>query len=308
MSRSLVHIRVSEKKNFLHEHEIFEMMKSRQLYQMQFDLKRKLEKRIRAIELAEKVHISTFQSKKTVFLNKMREKIRQKSIRRYSKEIQENYNVHRKDFEQLSEDGNYEQDVTKAEEIQEENVCRNIRSKSLFNILQPENEERSERPVTSRSVVSLHGKSFPVAKSSGRKQISDKTLVTEATMYPSDFISQLATANTVSGSEKATSQSPKNVLTKTFPEKDMIKFSLNDTNCHTPEIVTLPMINTDVIKSLATFEMGTLTPDGHLLLTRDDYNKYMGKYERKREKRLHSVRRLSQSLDQKVRDFRIEEE
>jgi hypothetical protein len=79
MSRSLVHIRVSEKNNFLHEHEIFEMMKSRQLYQMQFDLKRKLEKRIRAIELAEKVHISTFQSKKNVFLNKMREKIRQKS-------------------------------------------------------------------------------------------------------------------------------------------------------------------------------------------------------------------------------------
>jgi hypothetical protein len=77
-------------------------MKSRQLYQMQFDLKRKLEKRIRAIELAEKVHISTFQSKKNVFLNKMREKIRQKKLRRYSKEIQENNEVHHKDFEQLS--------------------------------------------------------------------------------------------------------------------------------------------------------------------------------------------------------------
>lgn len=307
MSKSLVHIRVSEKNNFLHEHEIFEMMKSRQLYQMQFDLKRKLEKRIRAIELAEKVHISTFQSKKIVFLNKMREKIRQKSLRRYSKEIQENNEVYHKDFEQLSEDGNYEQDVTKAEEIHEENMCRSLRSKSLLNILQPENEERSERPVTSRSVVSLHGKSFPVAKSSGRKQLSEKTLVTEVTMYPSDFISQLAVANTVSDPEKLTSKSQKHVSTKTFPEKD-IKFSLNDTNCNTPEIVTLPMINTDVIKSLATFEMGTLTPDGHLLLTRDDYNKYMGKFERKREKRLHSVRRLSQSLDQKVRDFRIEEE
>lgn len=307
MSRSLVHIRVSEKNNFLHEHEIFEMMKSRQLYQMQFDLKRKLEKRIRAIELAEKVHISTFQSKKNVFLNKMREKIRQKNLRRYSKEIQENNEVHHKDFEQLSEDGNYEQDVTKAEEIHEENVCRSLRSKSLLNILQPENEERSDRPVTSRSVVSLHGKSFPVAKSSGRKQISDKTLVMEATMYPSDFISQLTMANTVSDPEKVTSKSQNNVLTKTFPEKD-INFNLNDTNCHTPESVTFPMINTDVIKSLSTFEMGTLTPDGHLLLTRDDYNKYMGKFERKREKRLHSVRRLSQSLDQKVRDFRIEEE
>jgi hypothetical protein len=72
--------------------------------------------------LAEKVHISTFQSKKNVFLNKMREKIRQKKLRRYSKEIQENNEVHHKDFEQLSEDGNYEQDVTKAEEIHEENV------------------------------------------------------------------------------------------------------------------------------------------------------------------------------------------
>jgi hypothetical protein len=307
MSRSLVHIRVSEKNNFLHEHEIFEMMKSRQLYQMQFDLKRKLEKRIRAIELAEKVQISTFQSKKNVFLNKMREKIRQKNLRRYSKEIQENNEVHHKDFEQLSDDGNYEQDVTKAEEIHEENVCRSLRSKSLLNILQPENEERSDRPVTSRSVVSLHGKSFPVAKSSGRKQISDKTVVMEATMYPSDFISQLTMANTVSDPENVTSKSQNNVLTKMFPEKD-INFNLNDTNCHTPESATFPMINTDVIKSLSTFEMGTLTPDGHLLLTRDDYNKYMGKFERKREKRLHSVRRLSQSLDQKVRDFRIEEE
>jgi predicted hydrolase (HD superfamily) len=85
-----------------------------------------------------------------------------------------------------------------------------------------------------------------VAKSSGRKQISDKTLVMEATMYPSDFISQLTMANTVSDPEKVTSKSQKNVLTKTFPEKD-INFNLNDTNCHTPEIVTFPMINTDVI-------------------------------------------------------------
>jgi hypothetical protein len=197
-------------------------------------------------------------------------------LRRYSKEIQENNEVHHKDFEQLSEDGNYEQDVTKAEEIHEENVCRSLRSKSLLNILQPENEERSDRPVTSRSFFRNflpREKTFRGARRQNEMSQADLIFLHFLVVI---YLTRISILSFYTHFLRVFL--PLNVLTKTFPEKD-INFNLNDTNCHTPEIVTFPMINTDVIKSLSTFEMGTLTPDGHLLLTRDDYNKYMGKFE-----------------------------
>ena len=132
MSKFLVHNRMSEKENFVNEHEIFEMMRSRHLYQMQFDLRRKLEKRIRAIQLEEKVHISTFQSKKTVFLNKMKEKIRQKNLKRYSLEIGKGISH---DFEQENELSSEDGEIVLATNgnitNNNEKTRSNIRPKSL---------------------------------------------------------------------------------------------------------------------------------------------------------------------------------
>lgn len=76
MSKFLFHIRVSDQGSAVNEHEMFEMMRSRNLYQIQFDLKRRLQKRIRSIELDQKVQASTFEMKKVFFLNKMQEKVK----------------------------------------------------------------------------------------------------------------------------------------------------------------------------------------------------------------------------------------
>lgn len=76
MSKFMFHIRFSNEGEFLHEHEIYEMMRSRNLYQLQFDLRRKLEKKIRTIRAAEKLHVATFQSRKTLFLQKAQDKIK----------------------------------------------------------------------------------------------------------------------------------------------------------------------------------------------------------------------------------------
>ncbi|CAC5389641.1 unnamed protein product [Mytilus coruscus] len=314
MSKSSVHIRMSDKDIFLHEHEIFEMMKSRTLYQMQFDLRRKLEKRIRSIELAEKVHMSTFQSKKTLFLNKMREKIRQKNFKRFSTEIMrdsvEAETEAEADIHFLSEDENDDDDLFNNEDTNKEKVRKNIRSKSLVSVITSENEKLSERPITSRSVVSLNGKSLAVAKSSGRQRIdqsveSNKALVTEITIYPGDFTEELATVNTLSHTSGINDKIKTNRIEE--KHKKNTKFNLKENELE--KRLSLPTIpNAEVVKNLASFEMGTLTPDGHLLLTKDDYKNYMDKFERKREKRLCRVRRQSESLDQKVRDFTIDEE
>ncbi|XP_071138816.1 uncharacterized protein [Mytilus edulis] len=308
MSKSSVHIRMSDKGSFLHEHEIFEMMKSRTLYQMQFDLKRKLEKRIRSIELAEKVHMSTFQSRKTLFLTKMREKIRQKNVKRFSTEIVRDSVEAEADIHFLSEDEN-EDENDDENDTNKEKVRKNIRSKSLVNVVTSESESVSERPITSRSVVSLHGKSLAVAKSSGRQRMnqsveSNKALVTEITIYPGDFTEELATVDTLS---PTTGNDDKIKVNRTEEkQRKSTKFILKESELD--KRLSLPTIpNADVVKNLASFEMGTLTPDGHLLLTKDDYKNYMDKFERKREKRLCKVRRQSESLDQKVRDFTIDE-
>lgn len=76
MSKFMFHIRFSNEGEFLHEHEIYEMMRSRNLYQLQFDLRRKLEKKIRTIRAAEKLHVATFQSRKALFLQKAQDKIK----------------------------------------------------------------------------------------------------------------------------------------------------------------------------------------------------------------------------------------
>lgn len=308
MSKPLVHIRVSEKENYLHEHEIFEMMRSRHLYQMQFDLRRKLEKRIRAIELAEKVHLSTFRSRKTVFLNKMREKIRQKDPKSYTQnfDLREIFELD-KDFEDATENADNESFPKIAENSDE--IPRNkLRSKSLVNIIPIGVSENSDRPVTSRSVVSLHGKTFEVAKSSSRQKSDDKTLVTEMTMYADDFITEFADMNKTENSNIVISGQCKDDH-KPGKARKVQTFKINGINPLNARPLSLPPIErVDLIKSLATFEMGTLTPDGHLLLTRDDYETYMDNFRRKREKRLHRSRRLSKSLDQRVRDFTIEEE
>lgn len=301
MSKPLVHIRVSEKDAFLHEHEIFEMMRSRHLYQMQFDLRRKLEKQIRAIELAEKVHMSTFRSRKTVFLNKMREKIRQKDPISYTKDF-DLREILELDKEYDNSQENDKECFPQITQVSDEIQRKKIRSKSLVNMIPLGVTESVDRPVTSRSIVSLNGKSFEVAKSSSRQKSADKTLVTEMTMYPDDFAVELARATNMTGEQEkheAKAKKPKKVQMFKIKRMDSVK----------ARPLSLPPIErANVIKNLATFEMGTLTPDGHLLLTREDYENYMDNFKRKREKRLHRSRRLSKSLDERVRDFTIEEE
>ncbi|XP_069127866.1 uncharacterized protein [Argopecten irradians] len=79
MSKFLFHIQFSDQERFLHEHEVYEMMRSRSLYQVQFDLKHRLRKRIRSLEQAEKMQISSFQKQRNVFLTKMQEKVAQRN-------------------------------------------------------------------------------------------------------------------------------------------------------------------------------------------------------------------------------------
>lgn len=66
----LLHLKLSKRENFLHDHELYEMMRSRQLYNVHNDLRKKLGRTIRGIQDAERVHVANIESQRILFLQR----------------------------------------------------------------------------------------------------------------------------------------------------------------------------------------------------------------------------------------------
>lgn len=77
MSKFLFHLKFSQKENYVHEHELYEVMRSRNLYQVQFEVRSNFKKRMRNIEISEKAHINGFHNSRNVFIQKMKERMEQ---------------------------------------------------------------------------------------------------------------------------------------------------------------------------------------------------------------------------------------
>ena len=74
MSKFLFHLRFSQKENYVHEHELYEVMRSRNLYQVQFEVRSSFKKRMRNIEISEKAHVNGFHNSRNIFVKKMKER------------------------------------------------------------------------------------------------------------------------------------------------------------------------------------------------------------------------------------------
>ena len=107
-------------------------------------------------------------------------------------------------------------------------------------------------------MVSLHGRTFPVVKSSGRS----RALVTEATLYPDDLLAQVQNANNIVETRRR--RDDKNTCSTEKLTKKNIQFNVKGTDPQTDGILSLPQINNaDIFKNLATRK--SLMPNGKIL-------------------------------------------
>lgn len=405
----MFHIRFSNEGEFLHEHEIYEMMRSRNLYQLQFDLRRKLEKKIRTIKAAEKLHVATFQSRKALFLQKAQENIKlrnnidvpvngeketgkylpaakmddtkiDKWIENNEKIIPEPVDENQQDqqntdnIENVSEAQSGETGDTRKEsltvttaKVELEFKGKSLsgrksaglsRSRNCFSEPVPscstesnENQQNSEVSDNTKS-KSKKGKDRKLEghnKIKGEKEtkqeehknnINEEENVTKprplyltSTSNLQRTMTDLTTKSGILSSDnekicqgvlpKLECNKPKNMKGRSRSSKNTISGASNsvdkDLNMKTKEITfmlgdsdgsekkpNLPPFLSDNLasKSLSTFEMGAVTPDGRILLTKNDYDQFLSKYRNAQKQRLRRSRRRSENLDQRVRDYR----
>lgn len=290
----MFHIRFSSEEDYLHQHELYEMLRSRNLYQVQFDLKKRLEKRIRSIELAEKMHVATSQSKKTMFLHTVQERIKKRN--RFGEKYKRNFSVgdieeelenrpknHPKNSQrvlrQSSQDppDTSEKEVTRSQTAPEMGVLEKYKDVSA-----PTEEE----VMSLRRNVTFCGKSFPMAKSAKRRSRPQPLQSVEETQ----------------GAGKISETSDKQEIhSQLLPEINPGNSKADETR----KKRTLSPANLAIVKNMSMFESGVTAPDGRLILSKEDYDEFIDQYRQAQKNWLRTQRRRSESLEEKIKNFKI---
>lgn len=290
MSKFMFHIRFSSEEDYLHQHELYEMLRSRNLYQVQFDLKKRLEKRIRSIEQAEKMHIATSQSKKTLFLQTVQERIKKRN--RFGERYKRHYSSG--DIEEKTDKISQpprmfpKQREGEPPDTSDKDMARSQTAPEIA-VSQKSNDMgvHAEEEITSlRRNVTFCGKSFPMAKSAKRRAKPQHLLSVEE---------------------------EKEVMTSTETDGDIVSDSI-----HLPDINnvitqpdnsgmkrTLSPANLAVMKNMSIFESGVTAPDGRLILSRQDYDEFIDQYRQAQKHWLRRQQRKSESLEEKIKNFKI---
>ncbi|XP_062614226.1 uncharacterized protein LOC134275928 [Saccostrea cucullata] len=291
MSKFMFHIRFSCEEDYLHQHELYEMLRSRNLYQVQFDLKKRLEKRIRSIEQAEKMQIATSQSKKTMFLHTVKERIKKRN--RFGERYKRHFSMG--DVEEGADEASRTPRIqprqqkdpprTDEREISRSQTAPEMGVPKSFKEVEPPLEEE----VTSlRRNVTFCGKSFPMAKSAKRRSrpqhlqsVEEDKEIVEPTEDGHNSGSDLRLPD-------IKQETPKN-------DEGRKERTLS------PEKLA-------VVKNMSMYESGVTAPDGRLILSREDYDEFIDQYRQAQKKWLKKQRRKSESLEEKIKNFKIVDE
>ncbi|KAK3090300.1 hypothetical protein FSP39_010748 [Pinctada imbricata] len=300
MSKFMFHLRFSREEDYLHKHELYEMLRSRNLYQVQFDLKKKLQKRIRAIELTEKVHAATFQSKKSLFLQDIQDKIRKRN-KHTSTEMNGRYRDEKEkkqrplSFSQLLKLARDDEGKQRAQTAPE--IVGYLEEEEAENVFDEVDAENLDNIITTRRSLTFCGKTFHVTKSAGKSRSSIMKGLQEEKVQEN---------NEQDGVDAAIGQTtntplPAIDLTQGITESKTVMFHEEDDS-----IKKSSKNETSELHKLSMFEVGLTTPDGQLILSRDDYDKYMDKFRQATKRRLVKQRRKSETLNEQVRRFSID--
>lgn len=290
----MFHIRFSSEEDYLHQHELYEMLRSRNLYQVQFDLKKRLEKRIRSIELAEKMHVATSQSKKTMFLHTVQERIKKRN--RFGERYKRNFSTgdveeelenqpkhHLKRSPKVIRQTSQEPPDTSEKEVTRSQTAPEM---GIFEKYKDVNAPTDEELMTLRRNVTFCGKSFPMAKSAKRRSRPQ----------------HLQSVEEVQGTDKLTEINDKQENhSQLLPEIN----AGNSKPDETRKKRTLSPANLAVVKNMSMFESGVTAPDGRLILSKEDYDEFIDQYRQAQKNWLRTQRRKSESLEEKIRNFKI---
>ncbi|XP_050401196.2 uncharacterized protein LOC126818062 [Patella vulgata] len=75
--------RIGKKENYVNDHELYEMLRSRELFRLQLDLRKSLKIKLRGLANVQKVNIASLESRKRGFLQRVTR--RNKPVLNYKK-------------------------------------------------------------------------------------------------------------------------------------------------------------------------------------------------------------------------------
>ncbi|KAK3596756.1 hypothetical protein CHS0354_038755 [Potamilus streckersoni] len=288
--------------NFLKDRELFEVMRSRKVYQVQFDLMRNHRKQIRAIEIAEKSYFSGYENRRVLFLQRMAEQVKQRSkiksdtgteeknTREMNQKVSKLY--HGTNIESLAENGNCSRrvDIAGLEHFTDTKGARisknpgmemklNFNSDEFDSALRSVEYHKAAKPMKQHVGVKTNKEGKMNERYGDAKEMSDYKFETQLSKHVPKI-----------------DRKGLNEKTKCVKRSNSKKTSIS-----LPElsIFTKPMVS---------MEIGGVTPDGRLILTKKDYDEYLHRFHLARDARLDRVRRKSHTLEQLVARFRLAED
>ncbi|KAL3868579.1 hypothetical protein ACJMK2_041380 [Sinanodonta woodiana] len=288
--------------NFLKERELFEVMRSRKVYQVQFELMRNHRKQIRAIEIAERSYFSGYENRRVLFLQRMAEQVKQRNKSKIdsgmestdTREKDQNVSTfyHGINIETLAESGN----CSGRENIAGLKHCTNTKetSHSKDQTVKVKLNPYSDGSDSALQSVECYKAAKPFKQSGVLKTNTEYKIKErygdEKEIRDYKFETQL--------SKHQPKKERKGLSEKT---KFVKRFSSKKASISLPElnILTKPMVN---------MEIGGVTHDGRLILTKEDYNEYLRLFRLAREARLDRVRRKTHTLEQLVARFHLAED
>ena len=153
--------------------------------------------------------------------------------------------------------------------------------------------------VLSQRSLTFCGKTFPVTKSASRS----RSKINGSLDNVPEEAGVTADNHDVIGVNKKNGNyvlPPINKGNCSFANK---RISFTENNDNRSKIIET--ISTSDLSKLSAFESGVTTPDGKLILSREDYDAYMERYRQAMKHRLYKQRRKSETLDEQVRKFKV---
>ncbi|KAK3596755.1 hypothetical protein CHS0354_038754 [Potamilus streckersoni] len=278
---------------FLNERDLFEVMRSRKLNQVQIELMRNHRKQIRAIEIAEKSFFSGYETKRVLFLQKMAERVKQRN------KIKTDFGTERKPIRKIH--------------------------RSVLKLYYGTNEEtRAENPNSGPSANKdcLKHSLDKTNENISKKNKTEIQLNLDSNVFDSDvqgaefynIVKTMTLPKTVKTKMKKELKRTEGdgkeyafetQFAKHIPRTDIL--DLKEKPKFMERLNSLPELSMST-KPMVSMEIGSVTPDGRLILTKEDYDEYLNRFRRARDARLHRARRKSETLEQLVASFHVQDD
>ncbi|KAL3868578.1 hypothetical protein ACJMK2_041379 [Sinanodonta woodiana] len=280
--------------SFLKERDVFEVMRSRKLNQVQIELMRNHRKQIRAIEIAEKSFFSGYETQRVLFLQKMAERVKQRN------KIKTDFGMEEKHKREIHRSA-----LKLCHETDNDTLAKNSNSgpkanKDCFEHFLDKTNEMISKTNPTEIIPNVHSE----VSASNEQGVDFYNIVAPMTLSRQK---RKKKKNEPKGRETDWNESKvytfETQLAKHIPQAENI--DLNENPKFVERFSLLQGLSMST-KPMVSMQIGGVTPNGRLILTKEDYDEYLNRFRLARDARLLRARRKSETLEQLVASFHVQ--